>query len=439
MSQFKDIMSNHSPTAPQAVSMSFGRQNVSGGKFTTIIYLIAISICLISCDPNQTYTNDRYADTIVINFSDIKESIPVSSLFKKVDFIPLETNDECLIGEIDKLLLYNNLFFILDQMTSSLFVFSQKGEFIHKIHQVGEGPDEYIDLDDFFIDKENNFLILFADSKLLFYDLHTYKLIKEEKLSPNTSIAYFGDTYVHFLNNGIWSGKFNIVAKRDGQTIYESLPISENNVGYTYSSPFPFSQPMDNNEVFFAEIFNNTIYLLNRDSIIVKYYIDFGNKSLPAKYFESIPVQERTKRVLETKYCFFLSGYYRNDKLFKFNFLYDGTELNYYNFFDRREEFIFTSFTDDLYLGVAPWQILYVNNDYVVSFHDVNRFKDGLKSHNMILDKIPEYEKDKESEETKNFLQSFKINHELYYETLKELARKDDEDNYIITKWYYEY
>ena len=39
MSENKDIMSNHSATAPQAASMSFGEQNVSGG---------------ISCPSNET-------------------------------------------------------------------------------------------------------------------------------------------------------------------------------------------------------------------------------------------------------------------------------------------------------------------------------------------------------------------------------------------------
>ena len=408
-------------------------------KYEKELFLIVgiYSICFISCNKEIAYVNDKFADTIVINTKNVIEAIPISSLFKKVEFVPLETTDDCLIGEIDKLVIHNNKFFILDEMTSSLFIFSNKGEFIHKICQVGNGPNEYTELNNFFINKDNNNLILHGNSKLLFFDLDTYKQTKIENLSLNTQIAYFDDTFIHFLNNGIWNGNYNIVAKRNGQTVYQHLLISKENVGYTYSNDFPFSQPMQNNEVFFAEIFNNTIYLLNKDSMIVKYYIDFGRDALPKRFFESIPIEERSKRILNSGYCYFLSNYYRNEKLFRFNFTHGNKELSYYNFFDRREELIFNGFTDDYYLGVAPFRELFVDSTFIVSFHDVNEFINGIQYHNKILENLPEYEKDN-SDEKKVFLKEFKDKHLIYYETLKTLSMKDDEDNYVISKWYFD-
>ena len=397
------------------------------------------ALCFISCKNKEaSYVNNEFADTIVITPNMIKESVPISELFCKVKFVPLETTDDCLIGEIDKLLIHNDNFLILDRMTSSLFIFSNMGKFIHKIQQVGRGPNEFVELHDFFINKENNYLILNGGAKLLFFDLDTYKPIKEEKLSLNTRIVYLGDTHIHFLNNGIWNGKYNIIAKRNGHTIYQHLPISEKNVGFNYSDGFPFSQPMQGNEVFFAEIFNNTIYRLNKDSMVVSYYIDFGKDELPKRFFEEIPINERTERILNSDYYFFLSDYYKNDKLFKFTFSHGDSELSYYNFFDRREEFIFKRIIDDFYLGIAPGKKLYVENDsnYIVSFHDVYSLKEGFEHHNMLLNNLPEYEKDN-SKEMKGFLKSFKNNHSIYYETLKSLANKNEEDNYVISKWYY--
>ena len=53
------------------------------------------------------------------------------------------------------------------------------------------------------------------------------------------------------------------------------------------------------------------------------------------------------------------------------------------------------------------------------------------------LENLPEYEKDN-SDEMKEFVKAFKNNHSVYYETLKTLSMKDDEDNYVIGKWFYD-
>jgi hypothetical protein len=91
------------------------------------------------------------------------------NLLRQADLLPmidtfrlvkLELTDESLIGEIDKLDVFEDRIYIMDMMTSSLFVFDINGKYLFKINNVGQGPQEYIQLDFFDIDRKNRQLVL---------------------------------------------------------------------------------------------------------------------------------------------------------------------------------------------------------------------------------------------------------------------------------------
>lgn len=63
---------------------------------------------------------------------------------KTIQYIPLETNDSSLIGEVSKIICRNHRFYILDKRQNQVLVFGEKGDFITSIHRVGNGPDEYV-------------------------------------------------------------------------------------------------------------------------------------------------------------------------------------------------------------------------------------------------------------------------------------------------------
>lgn len=56
-----------------------------------------------------------------------------SDFFTEVNYIPLETTDESLFGSINKLVITEDYFIILDRNTSSILVFTKKGKFHTKI------------------------------------------------------------------------------------------------------------------------------------------------------------------------------------------------------------------------------------------------------------------------------------------------------------------
>lgn len=78
------------------------------------------------------------------------KSIPLSTIGNEIHYIPLETNHDCLIRNIKKVLFSKSFIFVND--FDYLFQFDIKGKFIRKIGQKGKGPGEYGHVFDFCID-----------------------------------------------------------------------------------------------------------------------------------------------------------------------------------------------------------------------------------------------------------------------------------------------
>ena len=77
-----------------------------------------------------------------------------------VTYIPLETNDRSLLGDINKVLFKNGKIYVLDKNgNNGVYIFDQAGHFLSAINKQGEAPDEYIELMDMDVDHEGNVYI----------------------------------------------------------------------------------------------------------------------------------------------------------------------------------------------------------------------------------------------------------------------------------------
>ncbi|MDR2119830.1 MAG: 6-bladed beta-propeller [Tannerella sp.] len=102
---------------------------------------------------NEKNPNDKtthYAirnSTITVDF-DKPDEASVFDYFKSVELIPLETNQDVLIGQLRKIIFHNGRYYTFDRQQQTVHVFDDKGKFIFKIDGRGQGPDEYPSLDD---------------------------------------------------------------------------------------------------------------------------------------------------------------------------------------------------------------------------------------------------------------------------------------------------
>lgn len=123
-----------------------------------------------------------------------ESTIKLSSIIDSLVYIPLETKKDVLIGGIKKLVAYGNNFYILDELTSSVFCFDQSGHFIRKIGDRGVGPNEYIVIDDIAVHDQKIYLWDGKLHKLFTYNINSGNFEKEYRID-------FDSEYIHVINH----------------------------------------------------------------------------------------------------------------------------------------------------------------------------------------------------------------------------------------------
>ena len=151
-----------------------------GASILMIAICLGINQKLFSCkklqENNEIVIESKILNTdTVIDFTFKKNKLGnfYDSIINKIDFIPLETTNESLIGHISKIIMMDSLILISDNYkTNQLLLFDNQGQFIRKISNRGRGGEEYLDLADIAVDKLNKIIyILDGDQgKLLLFN-----------------------------------------------------------------------------------------------------------------------------------------------------------------------------------------------------------------------------------------------------------------------------
>jgi hypothetical protein len=103
------------------------------------------------------------------------ELLSATDIFSTVTFLPLETNNDFIMGSVNKILKVDDFYYILDLQTKSIFIYDETGKSVNKISRVGNGPNEYIRIEDFIVDK-NYITLLCFPRKLIFINKETLNI-----------------------------------------------------------------------------------------------------------------------------------------------------------------------------------------------------------------------------------------------------------------------
>jgi len=126
---------------------------------TKYYLFILIALCLFSCGGKNHQSNKL--ETISIN-GNIRQTLNFSSFVDTIEFIPLETNNENLIGEVDRIIYRNRKYYLRTthgMQNGKLSVFDKVGKYLWGLNKRGDGPGEYNELNDFSITDRGNILI----------------------------------------------------------------------------------------------------------------------------------------------------------------------------------------------------------------------------------------------------------------------------------------
>ncbi len=286
------------------------------------LLIIALAVCTQSC---QTELKDPSFEAINIG-SKKNKTIEFTELFSSVQYIPLETTNNCLMGGVSQFSEFDGRFFILDQKTKQVFAFNHDGEFLNKIGRQGKGPGEFLYPKQFVINESKSLLYLYdsTQKKIIRYRLDG-QFIDEIQVNvymrafaldekDNILLGYVADLPNMKFDTNI-SSKIIKFIKIDQQGKIT------NHIAGIESTPFrlEFSyimQKESDKSILFVEPLNESIFNFDGNDISVSYKLNFGNRTAPDRLKKGLNIMEVPKNSKQVKFFedalanYFL-GFYR--------------------------------------------------------------------------------------------------------------------------------
>ena len=230
---------------------------------------------LVGCN-NQDQGEVQVID-VVGNMNNTRD-IKLSDIADEVQYIPLETNSECILSKGYTIVPTKDYFFIADG-EKPLFVFDREGKFVRKIGAVGRGPGEFHNCNQFHIDEEKGEVYVFNQKEFVIYSWDG-EYISTVKFPFGGVMSYhmssLGDfTFFHSMM-GTNSSIFKVyLTDRDLKLKGDIIWEQKVNAAYSLSVG---TQVLNWDDEILAQIeFCDTIYAINRNLLYPKVYLDFGS------------------------------------------------------------------------------------------------------------------------------------------------------------------
>jgi hypothetical protein len=255
-------------------------------KITVRLYLL-FSLCFFcAC---KTQRGDL--PEIEISKKTIVQGNRVDSFFTDFRLVPLETNSSSIIGEISKLEICDSIILIGDYKQNKLFLFDVDGKFLNDICHVGKGPNEYIHIGDFSVDKENKIIKILdiGGRRLQSYNfrgehLKEHALDRQVIYSIGYKIELFQGYYIFDRENNVFPKypEYNItVLDKNLNFVVASgmIPLQLKNLGM----PTYRSIDIAENQIYINPSGNDTIYKWNGHDSILPVFVFKPDKRINLK------------------------------------------------------------------------------------------------------------------------------------------------------------
>ena len=155
-----------------------------------------------SCSNHQADENN---DLSYIVWDSLENKDFLTEPYTSVDFVKLETNENCILNDVAKIEIDDSLVFIEDYM-QRLYLFNKQGAFLCKIGTKGGAENEYVTLFDFVLDRDKKqlYIVDSAKGKILVYDYYGKFIEKKDieltSLSNSIKVAFIDDNHLATIN-----------------------------------------------------------------------------------------------------------------------------------------------------------------------------------------------------------------------------------------------
>lgn len=199
--------------------------------------------------------------------------------------VPLETKDDCLIGKVTKLIYQNNLIYIADNLSKSVFVFDLSGRLVSKIHSVGNGPGEYANISYFTVHGTGMIILDHYIRRLFFYNA-SGEFIRDKDISDiwGHDLFCMGDKLYLPNSSSSKSGCYQLftidLSDSDKYEMYLPFIEPKKNVGWGVDS---YHALLKDEALIYSWPYD-TLYTVKDKAVYPSYLIDLGDRCLPKQY-----------------------------------------------------------------------------------------------------------------------------------------------------------
>ncbi len=269
----------------------------------------------------------------------------LSSIYSILNYIPLETKDQCIIGNITKLIVRDHCFWILDELTKSVFCFDSEGKFKFKINNIGKGPGEYLNINDFVYDQNRIYILDVSQGKMNVYENGEFIYEIPKKIYA-TNFEKLDEEFIFYSafmqNKNFRNNDKNIIITdsrlREKNTF---LPFSEK-IKPNSIIRYPKNIQKKGNDIFIWQPFDYNIYQYRKDLLSCKYKIHFEgqNENLGQKILEQVITRNmnggETQLLMEqSHYCDIIDVM---DLPVFFHIIYKYDNSYHFVFFDKKND-----------------------------------------------------------------------------------------------------
>lgn len=296
-------------------------------------YILAfLAVIQVACTPPTDQNKSISADVNDALSPEQLDMIGLSAIF--------QPDSNIVIGNIRKVLCFNSRYYILDGEQMKVYILDDGGTQVSVIDRKGRARNEYIDLNDIFIDEAKKELCILSrgGKKLLVFDSMGKKLLETRSLPKNfCAMEKVDNGYVGYMGNYTEdpSHPYNFfVLNEQLEIVDEGVEINPETESH-YNRDIPvFSKTADGINMI-AE-YDYRIYLYDNEKIAVSYDVDFGDLAYPKseKIFVNDPIKQmqldanyirRFKRVQDTSDYLFVYFMYQGQDYVS---VYDKTNQN---------------------------------------------------------------------------------------------------------------
>jgi hypothetical protein len=318
-------------------------------------------------------------------FSENK-SIPLSSIGKHLDYIPLETNPNSMLERIAHISFSEDFMFIAD--FDRILQFDRKGKFLRQIGANGRGPGEYAGIASFCIDQKNRKVFVNSCSdgcKIFEYDFNgSFIRSFNQPFMSSQFIVYDTTGFIFYLahdNDTTVYSKYNFYI-----TDYELNPnykikrhfIRKSNIGGREIPLYYY-----NGKLRFKQYTVDTLYTLENEKQTPYAIFNLGKTKLDPNYSFNYSNPNVAEMMKEMERFIEISDIAENDNYLFTKIDYGLTDSSKYCICNKQTAETTMigekGFKNDIDGGLQFWPRYIYNDNTMVDYVDALRFLSMLK------------------------------------------------------------